>query len=141
MIYQGLSDTLLGHPGRGGSPAACPELTRPTQKATKLQRLKGVFFLGGERESIEFMKLFKKNPNSKYQLIGLYLLISHNYFDIIIKGSLAQKLPIYERHLSKVKSIRVVSSRVESSWVESSRVKSSRVESLESSWVESSPVE
>ena len=47
----------------------------------------------------------------------------------IVKGSLAQKLPIYERHLSKVKSIRVVSSRVESSRVESSRVESSRVES------------
>ena len=46
-----------------------------------------------------------------------------------IKGSLAQKLPIYERHLSKVKSSRVVSSRVESSRVVSSRVVSSRVES------------
>ena len=33
----------------------------------------------------------------------------------IFKGSLAQKLPIYERHLSKVKSSRVVLSRVESS--------------------------
>ena len=47
----------------------------------------------------------------------------------LIKGSLAQKLPIYERHLSKVKSIRVVSSRVESSRVESLRVESSRLES------------
>ena len=47
----------------------------------------------------------------------------------LIKGSLAQKLPIYERHLSKVKSSRVVSSRVESSRVVSSRVVSSRVES------------
>ena len=51
------------------------------------------------------------------------------FFAHIIEGSLAQKLPIYERHLSKVKSIRVVSSRVESSRVESSRVESSRVES------------
>ena len=48
-------------------------------------------------------------------------------FQCFIKGSLAQKLPIYERHLSKVKSSRVVSSRVVSSRVESSRVVSSRV--------------
>ena len=60
----------------------------------------------------------------------------------LIKGSLAQKLPIYERHLSKVKSSRVESSRVESSRVESSRVESSRVESsrIVSSRVESSRV-
>ena len=67
-------------------------------------------------------------------------------FDIyiyIVKGSLAQKLPIYERHLSKVKSSRVESSRVESSRVESSRVESSRVESsrVESSRIVSSRVE
>ena len=50
---------------------------------------------------------------------------------ILVKGSLAQKLPIYERHLSKVKSSRVVSSRVVSSRVESSRVVSSRVGQVE----------
>ena len=55
----------------------------------------------------------------------------------IIKGSLAQKLPIYERHLSKVKSSRVESSRVESSRIVSSRVESSRIVS---SRVESSRV-
>ena len=62
---------------------------------------------------------------------------------IVVKGSLAQKLPIYERHLSKVKSSRVVSSRVVSSRVESSRVESSRIVSsrVESSRVESSRVE
>ena len=61
----------------------------------------------------------------------------------VVKGSLAQKLPIYERHLSKVKSSRVVSSRVVSSRVVSSRVESSRVESsrIVSSRVESSRVE
>ena len=48
---------------------------------------------------------------------------------VAIKGSLAQKIPIYERHLSKVKSSRVESSRVESSRVESTRIVSSRVES------------
>ena len=48
-----------------------------------------------------------------------------------IKGSLAQKLPIYERHLSKVKSSRVESSRVESSRIVSSRVESSRVSQVE----------
>ena len=42
------------------------------------------------------------------------------HFIMFIKGSLTQKLPIYERHLTKVKSIRVVSSRVKSSRVESS---------------------
>ena len=64
------------------------------------------------------------------------------YILYIIKRSLAQKLPIYERHLSKVKSSRVESSRVESSRVESSRVESSRVESsrIVSSRVESSRV-
>ena len=63
--------------------------------------------------------------------IDIYLVYTLMYqsFTIIIKGSLAQKLPIYERHLSKVKSSRVVSSRVESSRVVSSRVVSSRVES------------
>ena len=62
---------------------------------------------------------------------------------IFIKGSLAQKLPIYERHLSKVKSSRVVLSRVESSRVESSRIVSSRVESsrVESSRIVSRRVE
>ena len=58
-------------------------------------------------------------------------------FNHLVKGSLAQKLPIYERHLSKVKSSRVESSRVESSRVESSRVESSRIVS---SRVESSRV-
>jgi len=48
-----------------------------------------------------------------------------------IKGSLAQQLPIYERHLSKVKSSRVESSRVESSRIVSSRVESSRVSQVE----------
>ena len=63
-------------------------------------------------------------------------------YNPLIKGSLAQKLPIYERHLSKVKSSRVVSSRVVSSRVESSRVESSRIVSsrIESSRVESSRV-
>ena len=62
---------------------------------------------------------------------------------IFIKGSLAQKLPIYERHLSKVKSSRVVLCRVESSRVESSRIVSSRVESsrVESSRIVSRRVE
>ena len=56
-------------------------------------------------------------------------IVSNHRVSSIIKGSLAQKLPIYERHLSKVKSSRVVSRRVESSRVVSSRVVSSRVES------------
>ena len=55
--------------------------------------------------------------------------LTETWYDDLIKGSLAQKLPIYERHLSKVKSSRVESSRVDSSRVESSRVESSRVES------------
>ena len=68
---------------------------------------------------------------------------THRIHGTIVKGSLAQKLPIYERHLSKVKSSRVESSRVESSRIVSSRVESSRVESsrIVSSRVESSRVE
>lgn len=58
MIYQGLSDTLLGHPGRGGSPAACPELTtapNPEKANAHLLRLKGgvcFFCFGGGEKSL-----------------------------------------------------------------------------------------
>ena len=104
-----------------------------------LQKKQGViqwdpFFLGIKRYTCQTIHMlfcdFQGFPRKKSALFGL------------VKGSLAQKLPIYERHLSKVKSSRVESSRVESSRVESSRVESSRVESsrIVSSRVESSRV-
>ena len=84
--------------------------------------------------------LKKNTTSSQYDSIFMYIIYE---YIIIIKGSLAQKLPIYERHLSKVKSSRVVLSRVESSRVESSRIVSSRVESsrVESSRIVSRRVE
>ena len=87
-----------------------------------------------EKRWYQFDEQFQILPTtSKHENLWIYM----------FKGSLAQKLPIYERHLSKVKSSRVESSRVESSRVESSRVESSRVESsrVVSSRVESSRVE
>ena len=72
--------------------------------------------------------------------MDIYIYVNGELY-LFIKGSLAQKLPIYERHLSKVKSSRVESSRVESSRIVSSRVVSSRIESSRvSSRVESSRV-
>ena len=71
----------------------------------------------------------KKLSSDASQMTDLNEMKTCIFRHIFIKGSLAQKLPIYERHLSKVKSSRVVSSRVESSRVVSSRVVSSRVES------------
>lgn len=68
MIFQGLSDTLLGHPGRCGSPAACPELTRPTPKSNDIAAAEGWSF---------FMRLFKNKSEyqlSNSQLIGLYFI-------------------------------------------------------------------
>ena len=89
-----------------------------------------------------FPKFLVENFKLKWKKFVIYTCIYTCDIYIIIKGSLAQKLPIYERHLSKVKSSRVESSRVESSRVESSRVESSRVESsrIVSSRVESSRV-
>ena len=84
-------------------------------------------------------------PKGKIRKISMKIIDSKiaKHQGDMFKGSLAQKLPIYERHLSKVKSSRVESSRVESSRIVSSRVESSRIESsrVESSRVESSRVE
>ena len=60
---QGLSDTLLGHPGRGGSPAACPELT------TARTRKSHDNFAAAEGWMVFFMRLFKKQLNISYQTL------------------------------------------------------------------------
>ena len=86
--------------------------------------------------SVRFMSemccyLAKKNADSEQICASADKSENTYYMMYIFKGSLAQKLPIYERHLSKVKSSRVESSRVESSRIVSSRVESSRVSQVE----------